>query len=118
MEIEFRSKNLKECLENPRQCLKVLGQLAKPTLRRFDQLRAMVSVQELFKSGLDNPEVLKGQDIATISWQISGNYRLEFDLGVPTTADLDSKFQSMTKVFIKGVRDYHGSNKTKPYLLD
>jgi|LAHS01.1.fsa_nt_gb plasmid maintenance system killer protein len=117
MDIEFRSKTLSDTLLNPRACQKELGDLAKPTLKRLAQLRAFVSVQELFISGLDNPEFIKGDGFAVISWHINANYRLEIDLGIPPSDDLTAKLKTITKVYVKGIRDYHGSNKDKPYRL-
>jgi plasmid maintenance system killer protein len=117
IEINYRSKALKDCLTDARKCQKLLGELAKPTLRRLTQLKAMTSIQELFDSGLDNPEILKGTAVVTLSWAISANYRLEFDLGIPASKELSGQFKTITKVFIKGVRDYHGSNKTKQSYL-
>jgi hypothetical protein len=117
MDIDYRSKTLKDCLTNPRVCQRELGDLTELTLKRMAQLRAFVSVQELFDSGLDNPEFLTGEELAVVSWHINASYRLEFDLGIPTSKDLMSQLKSITKVYVKGVRDYHGANKNKPYLL-
>ncbi len=109
MDIEFSSPDLQKLCEQQKAMTKQLGDNCSRKLRtRLADLRAAANMAEL-SSG--HPHPLKGDRIGEFALDLHGGVRLVFEPAnhpIPVREDESIRWESVTKVRIVFIGDYHG----------
>lgn len=84
--------------------------IARSVKKRLNQIRGCNSYDDIMSLPIGKPETLSGNLKGYCSLRLTGNYRLVFR----PDCDIDKieELKCCDRVFIKGVIDYHGKNRT------
>ena len=114
LEIEYDNKQVKKLFSNfDLMKQHTDGVFTKQVKKRFDQLRAFETFEDLLKSRLGNPHPLTGNKKGCYAISISDSKRL---IIFPISESLSQESLKLCKkIIIKGVENYHGT-KTTSYI--
>ena len=110
MNVEFKSAKLKKILTDAREIQKHYGTMAKKVSQRMDQLYASSNLNVLISYPSANCHSLSGDRAGEWAVNISGNYRLIFEIyqdPVPTNIDGSVNTILVTDIRILETTDYH-----------
>ena len=109
MELEYSNAKVEKAFTDWRYLQKIVGlQLTKAIKKRKDQLESFQNIYEFMGSGIDNPHPLNGDLYGHISWSITGNLRIIFDLNLAKNEIYNLEIPKRERICTKGVVDYHG----------
>ncbi len=110
MNLEFKTPKLKKALTIAVETQKAYGTMAKKVAQRMAQLDAAPNLASLITIAAANCHPLKGNRKGEWAVDISGNYRLIFEINhnpVPTTDDGSVNTILVTDIRILETTDYH-----------
>ena len=110
MKIEYCKNKLKKQLSSPTELKKAFGVNAKRIQSRLDDIEASPNLAVLIQITPANCHPLSGNRIGEWAVDISGNYRLIFELlnnPIPRTKDGSIDTSLVTDICILEVVDYH-----------
>ena len=110
MKIEYRKNKLKKQLSNASECKKAFGVNAKRVISRLDDIIASPNLALLIQIPAANCHSLSGDRKGEWAVDISGNYRLIFEIThnpIPETEDGSINTLLVTDICILGIVDYH-----------
>jgi plasmid maintenance system killer protein len=110
MNLDFKTPKLKKSLTEARELQKVFGTIAKKLAQRMQQLEAAPNLAVLISYPSANCHPLKGDRKGEWAVDISGNYRLIFEINqdpVPKKDDGSVNTILVTDIRILETTDYH-----------
>ena len=110
MNVDFKSNKLKKILTNAREIQKEYGTMAKKVSQRMEQLNASPNLAVLITIPSANCHPLTGNRKGEWAVDISGNYRLIFEINqdpIPTKNDGAVDTILVTDIRIIETTDYH-----------
>ena len=110
MNINFKSNRLKKTLANAREIQKEYGSMAKKVSQRMEQLGSSPNLAVLISISATNCHPLTGNRKGEWAVDISGNYRLIFEIDqdpVPIKDDGSVDTILVTDIRILKTTDYH-----------
>ena len=110
MEISYRTNKLEKQLTNPRDLARTFGQLAKKINQRLSELKAAESLSTMRFIPAARCHELTGARKGELAVNISPNYRMIFEPNhnpLPKKADGGLLWESITKIQINQIEDYH-----------
>lgn len=110
MNVEFKSNKLRKILTNAMEIRKEYGTMAKKVSQRMDQIYASPDLSVLISISSANCHPLTGDRKAEWAVDISGNYRLIFEINqdpVPQKNDGSVDSILVTDIRILETTDYH-----------
>lgn len=110
MNLDFKSNKLRKILTNAREIQKEYGTMAKKVSQRMEQLYAAPNLAVLISYPSANCHSLTGNRKGEWAVDISGNYRLIFEINqepVPMKDDGSVDTIRVTDIRILETTDYH-----------
>lgn len=110
MKIGYKTNKLKKQLSTPTEIKKSYGNMAKMVSRRLDEIVASPTLKVLQQLPGPNCHALKGDRDGQWAVNISGNYRLIFEIDhdpVPLNEDGSINSILVTDICILETTDYH-----------
>ncbi|MCC5926987.1 MAG: type II toxin-antitoxin system RelE/ParE family toxin [Bacteroidetes bacterium] len=110
MELTFKSRKLQKQLTNPKELVKVYGQLARKVNQRIKDLTDADHLGVMRTIPAARCHELTGDKKGALAVDISGNYRLLFQPDhspVPIKSDGGLNWDNITKIQIIAIEDYH-----------
>ena len=110
MNIDYKSKKLRKILTNAQEIQKAYGAMAKRVSQRIAQLEAAPTLADLMTYPAANCHPLTGKRAGEWAVNISGNYRLIFEINhnpVPQNDDGSICTILVTDIRILETADYH-----------
>lgn len=110
MEIRFKNKKLEKQLTDPKEMVKTFGQMARKVNQRLKDLTDADNLAIMRTIPAARCHELTGNRKGELSVDVSGNYRLIFELDhdpLPRKADLGLNWDEVTKIQINEIEDYH-----------
>ncbi len=110
MKIEYRNNKLKKQLSSASEIKKAFGVNAKRVASRLDDIKASPNLAVLIQIPAANCHSLSGERKGEWAVDISGNYRLIFEIWhdpVPKTEDNSIITLLVTDICIIEITDYH-----------
>ena len=110
MEINFKSRKLKEQLTDPKQMQKSFGQMASKIKMRLKNLKDADNLAIMRTLLAARCHELKGDCKGQLAVDVSGNYRLIFEPlhdPIPRNDDGGLKWEEVSKIQINAIEDYH-----------
>lgn len=110
MNVTYRNNKIKKKLSNSSEINKAFGKMAKKVSQRMEEIRSAANLKVLQQLPAANCHPLSGDRNEHWAVDISGNFRLIFDLNhdpIPKTEDGDINAIIITDVTIIETTDYH-----------
>lgn len=110
MKIKYRKNKLRKQLSNVSEIKKAFGVNAKRVISRLDDIIASPNLALLIQIPAANCHSLSGDRKGEWAVDISGNYRLIFEIThnpIPETEDGSINTLLVTDICILGIVDYH-----------
>jgi len=110
MQIEYKNNKIKKKLESSLAIKKAYGAMAIRVSQRMEQLKAAPTLQDLISIKAANCHVLTGDRKGEWAVDLSGNYRLIFEIHhnpVPVKDDGSVNTILVTDICILETTDYH-----------
>lgn len=110
MKITYRNNKIKKKLSSASEIIKAFGKMAKKVQQRLDEIESSDNLDVLMKIPAANCHPLKGGRKDEWALDISGNYRLIFDIDhdpVPVVDSGEIDAISITDITIIEAIDYH-----------
>ena len=110
MNIAFKNKKLQTALTDAREMQKQYGNMAKKVAQRMEQLRAAPNLAVMQSYQAARCHLLKGDRNEQWAIDISGNYRMIFEINqspVPQQKDGSINTLKVTDIMIIETTDYH-----------
>lgn len=110
MEISYSSNKIKKKLSSPSEIKKAYGTMAKKVQMRMDEIEASPNLAVLMQLPAANCHPLKGDRNGEWAVDISGNYRMIFEIDqnpVPTKGNGEIETINVTDIRIIETTDYH-----------
>jgi proteic killer suppression protein len=110
VEIRFKNKKLEKQLTDPKEMVKTFGQMARKVNQRLKDLTDADNLAIMRTIPAARCHELTGNRKGELSVDVSGNYRLIFELDhdpLPRKADLGLNWDEVTKIQINEIEDYH-----------
>jgi plasmid maintenance system killer protein len=106
VDFKYESRSVEKYFSDFKLMKKKLGNLARNTKKRYEQLKAAANFSIYLSTGLGKPHSLAGNLKGYYGINISSNIRLVVR---PDVENLDpASLEKCDSVIIKGVLDYHG----------
>lgn len=110
MTITYRNNKIKKKLSSASEIKKAFGQMAKKVSQRMDEIKDSANLAVLMQIPAANCHPLMGDKNGNWAVDISGNYRLIFDLNhdpIPKTENGSIDTIVVTDITIIETTDYH-----------
>ena len=110
MKIAYSSNKLKKKLSSPSEIRKAFGTMAKKVQGRLDDIAASPNLKVLMQLPAANCHPLTGSRSGEWALNISGNYRMVFEINhdpMPTRQDGEIETLEVTDIRIIETTDYH-----------
>lgn len=110
MEVEYSSNRLKKQLSSPGDIKKSFGNMAKKVASRLDDIAASDNLSILCQIPAANCHPLTGDRIGQWALDISGNFRMIFEIAnnpIPLKEDKSVDKILVTIIEIVEITDYH-----------
>ncbi len=110
MQINYKTRKLEKNLTDPTKTLKEYGNRSKKIIQRLQELEASANLSVLKTLPAANCHQLSGDRAGEFAVDISGNWRMTFEINqepVPTKDDGGIDTDNVTAVTILDITDYH-----------
>lgn len=110
MEIDYYTNKLRKQCGTAREMQKAFGTRAKKVSQRIDEILASPNLATLIQIPTANCHPLTGDKAGKWALDVSGNFRLIFEINhnpTPRKEDGGVETEKVTKILITDVKDYH-----------